>query len=159
MGPLQFSHVARELAAVRSTISILCPTFLSTASSRTCSRWTPASSGSPICYPLGKSIAKRYFFSYPRRPAMSKEPQATREVRKYLQQSHERIFENNKKWADEMRKRNPEFFKSLDAGQSPEYLWIGKLCILAFRCIRIIYRIEEDMLLFCLSSSILAKSI
>jgi carbonic anhydrase len=48
-----------------------------------------------------------------------------KEVRKYLQQSHDRIFENNKRWADEMKAKNPEFFDSLSAGQSPEYLWIG----------------------------------
>ncbi|KAF2125935.1 carbonic anhydrase 2 [Dothidotthia symphoricarpi CBS 119687] len=47
------------------------------------------------------------------------------EVRKYLQQSHDRIFENNKKWAEEMHKKKPEFFKDLSAGQSPDYLWIG----------------------------------
>jgi carbonic anhydrase len=50
-----------------------------------------------------------------------------KEVRKYLQQSHDRIFENNKKWAEEMRKKNPGFFKDLSAGQAPEYLWIGEL--------------------------------
>ena len=49
-----------------------------------------------------------------------------KEVRKYLHQSHDRIFENNKKWADEMRKRNPSFFSNLTAGQAPEYLWIGE---------------------------------
>lgn len=54
------------------------------------------------------------------------ESSTAKEVRKYLQQSHDRIFENNKKWADEMRKKKPEFFKDLSAGQSPEYLWIGK---------------------------------
>lgn len=47
------------------------------------------------------------------------------EVRKYLQQSHDRIFENNKKWAEEMAKNKPEFFEHLSAGQAPEYLWIG----------------------------------
>lgn len=54
------------------------------------------------------------------------EPTTPKEVRKYLQQSHDRIFENNKKWAEEMRKKKPEFFKDLSAGQAPEYLWIGK---------------------------------
>ena len=49
-----------------------------------------------------------------------------KEVRKYLQQSHDRIFENNKKWADEMKKKNPSFFDNLSAGQAPEYLWIGE---------------------------------
>ncbi|KAL6157954.1 hypothetical protein ACJQWK_08009 [Exserohilum turcicum] len=51
--------------------------------------------------------------------------EGTHEVRKYLQQSHDRIFENNKKWADEMKKKNPAFFDHLSAGQAPEYLWIG----------------------------------
>ena len=53
--------------------------------------------------------------------------QGPKEVRKYLQQSHDRIFENNKKWAEEMKKKKPEFFKDLSAGQSPDYLWIGEL--------------------------------
>ena len=53
-------------------------------------------------------------------------PQTTQEVKKYLQQSHDRIFENNKKWAEEMAKKKPEFFKDLSAGQSPDYLWIGE---------------------------------
>ncbi|CAA9958999.1 hypothetical protein CFE70_002518 [Pyrenophora teres f. teres 0-1] len=48
-----------------------------------------------------------------------------KEVRKYLQQSHDRIFENNKKWAEEMKAKKPEFFSDLSAGQAPEYLWIG----------------------------------
>jgi carbonic anhydrase len=55
----------------------------------------------------------------------AEDPEKTKEVRKYLQQSHDRIFENNKKWADEMRKKKPEFFTDLTAGQAPEYLWIG----------------------------------
>lgn len=54
------------------------------------------------------------------------DPQTTQEVKKYLQQSHDRIFENNKKWADEMQKKKPEFFKDLSAGQAPDYLWIGE---------------------------------
>lgn len=58
---------------------------------------------------------------------MAENPQTTKEVRKYLQQTHDRIFENNKKWAEEMRKKKPEFFADLSAGQAPEYLWIGKL--------------------------------
>ena len=43
-----------------------------------------------------------------------------------VERSHDRIFENNKKWAEEMAKKKPEFFKDLSAGQSPDYLWIGK---------------------------------
>ena len=52
--------------------------------------------------------------------------ESPKEVRKYLQQSHDRIFENNKKWEDEMKKKNPAFFDNLSAGQAPEYLWIGE---------------------------------
>lgn len=54
--------------------------------------------------------------------------EAPKEVRKYLQQSHDRIFENNKKWAEEMKAKKPEFFSDLSAGQAPEYLWIGEFC-------------------------------
>ncbi|PSN68319.1 carbonic anhydrase [Corynespora cassiicola Philippines] len=46
-------------------------------------------------------------------------------VRKYLQESHDRIFESNRKWAEEQKQKHPEFFKNLSAGQSPDYLWIG----------------------------------
>lgn len=49
----------------------------------------------------------------------------SQEIRKYLQQTHDKIFESNKKWAEEQRAKNPEFFEKLDAGQSPDYLWIG----------------------------------
>ncbi|KAF1958134.1 carbonic anhydrase [Byssothecium circinans] len=47
------------------------------------------------------------------------------DINRYLQQSHDRIFENNKKWAEEQRTKHPDFFEKLNAGQSPEYLWIG----------------------------------
>jgi carbonic anhydrase len=36
-----------------------------------------------------------------------------------------RIFENNRAWAEEIRAREPEFFRALARQQSPEYLWIG----------------------------------
>lgn len=63
----------------------------------------------------------------------SEDPEKAKEVRKYLQQSHDRIFENNKKWAEEMKKKKPEFFEDLTAGQAPEYLWIGESNNLPFR--------------------------
>jgi hypothetical protein len=56
----------------------------------------------------------------------SEDPEKVKEVRKYLQQSHDRIFDNNKKWAAKMKEENPGFFSDLSAGQSPEYLWIGE---------------------------------
>jgi len=36
-----------------------------------------------------------------------------------------RIFQNNKKWAEDIRSSDPDFFKKLSKSQSPEYLWIG----------------------------------
>jgi carbonic anhydrase len=47
------------------------------------------------------------------------------EVSKYLKQSHDRLFENNRAWAEKQRTNNPEYFAKLSAGQTPEYLWIG----------------------------------
>ncbi|MEJ7670615.1 MAG: carbonate dehydratase [Casimicrobiaceae bacterium] len=35
------------------------------------------------------------------------------------------LFENNKAWAEGVRKRDPDFFSKLSGQQSPEYLWIG----------------------------------
>jgi carbonic anhydrase len=60
----------------------------------------------------------------------SEDPEKVQEVRKYLKQSHDRIFDNNKKWAAKMREDNPEFFTDLTRGQNPEYLWIGKFILL-----------------------------
>uniref|UniRef100_A0A7S1N9X7 Carbonic anhydrase n=1 Tax=Eutreptiella gymnastica TaxID=73025 RepID=A0A7S1N9X7_9EUGL len=37
----------------------------------------------------------------------------------------ETIFENNRKWAEQMRKTDPNFFKRLKQGQEPKYLFIG----------------------------------
>lgn len=35
------------------------------------------------------------------------------------------LFDNNKKWAAEITKTDPQFFKKLSEQQNPEYLWIG----------------------------------
>jgi carbonic anhydrase len=35
------------------------------------------------------------------------------------------LFENNRKWAESIKKINPDFFQKLSEQQSPEYLWIG----------------------------------
>jgi carbonic anhydrase len=35
------------------------------------------------------------------------------------------LFENNRKWSSRIREAKPEFFPSLAAQQSPQYLWIG----------------------------------
>jgi carbonic anhydrase len=35
------------------------------------------------------------------------------------------LFSQNKAWADDIRRRDPQFFEKLSRQQSPEYLWIG----------------------------------
>jgi carbonic anhydrase len=42
---------------------------------------------------------------------------------KHLQDSHQRIFDNNRKWVASMKAQDPEFFEKLGSGQSPEYLY------------------------------------
>lgn len=37
----------------------------------------------------------------------------------------ENLFENNRKWAEKIKKSNPDFFTELSRQQKPEYLWIG----------------------------------
>jgi carbonic anhydrase len=35
------------------------------------------------------------------------------------------LFENNRRWAGQIREQDPEFFARLSRQQSPKYLWIG----------------------------------
>jgi carbonic anhydrase len=35
------------------------------------------------------------------------------------------LFENNRRWAERIRKQDPDFFPKLARQQSPQYLWIG----------------------------------
>lgn len=35
------------------------------------------------------------------------------------------LLENNRAWADEMNRQDPEFFRRLSMQQAPQYLWIG----------------------------------
>lgn len=37
----------------------------------------------------------------------------------------EHLFTSNRAWAEEMRRRDPEFFQRLVRQQAPKYLWIG----------------------------------
>lgn len=39
--------------------------------------------------------------------------------------SIEHLFENNKKWAEQIKQEQPDFFLQLSQQQAPEYLWIG----------------------------------
>jgi len=36
-----------------------------------------------------------------------------------------KLFENNRAWATEIKRRDPEYFERLSKIQRPEYLWIG----------------------------------
>lgn len=40
-------------------------------------------------------------------------------------QTLRKLFENNRAWAERMRRTDPDFFTKLGQQQSPEYLWIG----------------------------------
>lgn len=42
-----------------------------------------------------------------------------------LMNNLDHLFANNKKWADNIRRQNPDFFLRLSQQQSPRYLWIG----------------------------------
>jgi len=37
----------------------------------------------------------------------------------------ETLFDNNRQWAADLKKQNPDFFEKLAQQQAPEFLWIG----------------------------------
>ncbi|MEY3442366.1 MAG: hypothetical protein RLZZ519_647, partial [Bacteroidota bacterium] len=39
--------------------------------------------------------------------------------------SYLKLLENNKEWVAQQKAIDPDFFKNLAKGQTPEYLWIG----------------------------------
>ncbi|KAE8373940.1 carbonic anhydrase [Aspergillus bertholletiae] len=49
----------------------------------------------------------------------------TTPISKQLQQSYEQMFENNRAWAAAQSAKDPNYFKVLAEGQSPDYLFIG----------------------------------
>lgn len=81
-----------------------------------------------------KTLGVRHWHSSKVMSGENLEGQSPTAVRKYLQQSHDRIFESNRKWAEEQKAKHPEFFANLSAGQSPDYLWIGKSIALLRLC-------------------------
>ncbi len=36
------------------------------------------------------------------------------------------LFDNNFRWASQIKETNPDFFSHLSTQQAPEYLWIGR---------------------------------
>lgn len=50
---------------------------------------------------------------------------AEKDISKYLKETHRKVFDHNKAWAEEQKQKDPDFFSKLAAGQAPEYLWIG----------------------------------
>ncbi|KPM44973.1 Carbonic anhydrase [Neonectria ditissima] len=89
--------------------------------------------------PPSPSLSARFRTGFPRHggssPHKSSRPapisvstwraMAEEDIAKYLKQSHDRLFENNRVWAEDKKKKNPDFFSHLSEGQKPEYLWIG----------------------------------
>ncbi|GKT47823.1 carbonic anhydrase [Colletotrichum spaethianum] len=55
---------------------------------------------------------------------------ADKDIEKYLKQTHDRVFENNRRWAEEKKKQDPNFF---DLGLLNPWL----------RNIRDVYRLHE----------------
>ncbi|KAL2163367.1 hypothetical protein VTH06DRAFT_5424 [Thermothelomyces fergusii] len=50
---------------------------------------------------------------------------AQNDITNYLRETHDRVFEHNRSWAEQKKASDPHFFVKLSAGQEPEYLWIG----------------------------------
>ena len=42
-----------------------------------------------------------------------------------MSQALRELFENNRRWADDIKARQPDFFSILSRQQAPDYLWIG----------------------------------
>lgn len=86
-------------------------------------------SASRISRPLLRtSIASTRFCSNTSSSSSKPQPPAEdnhAKMSNYLQETHDRVFTQNKEWAAKQRAKDPEFFTRLAAGQSPEYLWIG----------------------------------
>ncbi|KAJ5682075.1 carbonic anhydrase [Penicillium maclennaniae] len=52
-------------------------------------------------------------------------PKKAADMHKYLKQSLETLFKNNRDWASSKRSSDPTFFDKLADGQAPNYLYIG----------------------------------
>lgn len=42
-----------------------------------------------------------------------------------MQQSYERLIQNNARWVEEKLRLDPDYFKRLSIKQTPEFLWVG----------------------------------
>jgi hypothetical protein len=45
-------------------------------------------------------------------------------ISQYLEDTHQKIFDSNRAWVAEKQAKDPDFFKKLAAGQTPEYLYV-----------------------------------
>jgi hypothetical protein len=68
-------------------------------------------------YPFPKS--DKSFFNMADNPDVTKNQPLPHS---YLKDSHERLFENNRKWVAAKKEADPKFFDKMAAGQSPDYL-------------------------------------
>lgn len=95
-----------------SRLALRLPMSLNTTSQRACSSH---SSSDPNHSPSRAASPKPTLSTMPNRE----------EISRYLKVTHDRVFEHNARWAADKLGKDPEFFKNLNAGQAPEYLWIG----------------------------------
>ncbi|CAN8096224.1 unnamed protein product [Discula destructiva] len=93
------------------------PTAITAPTTRACSSHHSSSSSSSSPSPAKSPLrSKRQQLS-----AMADD----KEISRYLQETHDRVFEHNTRWAADKRAADPNFFSALSAGQKPDYLWIG----------------------------------
>ena len=77
-------------------------------------------------------------------------------VREHLEASHERIFENNKKWVESMTENDVDYFQKLSSGQLPDYLCVFPLPNISFRNAMLM---EDNRYIGCADSRVPANEI
>ncbi|KAK3348210.1 carbonic anhydrase [Neurospora tetraspora] len=81
----------------------------------------PTTTSTPLRLTLPSATPRRFCSSH----TVVDDKDRKKDITMYLQETHDKVFENNKSWAAEQVAKDPDFFKKLAAGQNPEYLWIG----------------------------------
>jgi hypothetical protein len=56
----------------------------------------------------------------------SSAPARAVDMHRYLKQSLEILFKNNRDWSASKRSTDPAFFDKLADGQAPKYLWVAR---------------------------------
>ncbi|KAK4159544.1 carbonic anhydrase [Cladorrhinum sp. PSN259] len=116
--------LGRATAAATSRVITPIQHTVATSSIRWCSSAADKPPPPPPSTSTSSPSGSSQFFT----PTTSKaewRAMAEKDINNYLQQTHDRVFEQNAKWAAEKKAADPNFFANLSAGQNPEYLWIG----------------------------------